>query len=79
MNIIAIYDNHGKTIDRYVVVFDTKNHPPYYDCLCMSKNPTHPQGFSQWSSCKLGEHLETKIEFADLPIHIQNHVKERLK
>jgi hypothetical protein len=80
LGIIAIYDNSGKTMDRYTVVFDTYSNEKHtqYDCLGMSNNPDDPQGFSQMFDCILGKHLGKRIKFSDLPQNIQMHVEYRV-
>ena len=73
MTISAVYDNGGKTVDRYTVVFNDGS------CLGLSSNPTHPQGFSQWGQGVVeGPHLGTKIRLAELPKHVQKHIAERM-
>lgn len=72
---VRIYDNGGKTFDRYTVVF-TGNYAGR-DGICsylgMSERPFHPQGF-----CQHGEHrqvidrpryghLGKRIKFESLP------------
>ena len=42
---VRCYDNGGKTVDRYTVVFTGRNAGGMY--LGMSATPTHPQGFAQ--------------------------------
>jgi hypothetical protein len=80
IKIIACYDNQGETFDRYTIVLNTwfNNAKTMKDCLALSNNPTHPQGFSQFSGCQMGKHLGKKIKFSDLPDHIQNHINYRL-
>jgi hypothetical protein len=80
MKIIACYDNGGKTVDRYTVVFNTKHdvQGKYNECLGLSSNPSDPQGFSQFSGCTLGRHLGKKVAFKDLPENIQKHVEVRI-
>lgn len=68
--VIAIYDNGGKTADRYTVAYEPYT---YYDVKVwpyrgMSERPTHSQGFGQY-----GENPTRlvarghRIAFADLP------------
>ena len=38
--IVAIFDNEGKSLDRFTVVYYDKS------CLSMSHNPTSPNGFA---------------------------------
>jgi len=79
--IIAIYDNGGKTVDRYTVVLRTSQRFPHeYACLGLSDNPDSPQSFSQLVSCVPGgDHFGKKIRFEDLPVNVQKHVKKRLE
>lgn len=83
--VLACYDNGGKSIDRYTVLFGGS----LFDerllaqrkvfCLAMSGAPTHPQGFSQWGEMKAydraacGKH----IRWLDLPEHVRKHVIAR--
>jgi hypothetical protein len=57
--ILDVFDNKGKTFDRYTVLFcgsllgwmplEQRTYAnTYIQYLDMSDNPTHPQGFSQW-------------------------------
>lgn len=78
MEILKIYDNNGETFDRYTVVVNIKANEQMYECLGLSDNPESPQGFSQWSSCMIGNHLGKEICFDELPKHIQEHIKARL-
>lgn len=79
MKIKACYDNQGETIDRYTIVFnETWNNKGDLTCLALSDNPSHPQGFSMFSSCHDGPHLGVKLKFGQLPEHIKKHVMTRL-
>lgn len=77
MNILKIYDNEGETFDRYTVVFDEK-HNGLYECLGLSEHPNSPLGFSQWSDCKLGNHLGKEINFNELSTELQEYIKGML-
>lgn len=81
--VLAVYDNGGKTADRYTVLFgfpfwvpNMGRRVPY---LSMSAYPTHPQGISMWGEMPsnnrdaLGKH----IRWTDLPPEIQKHVLSR--
>jgi hypothetical protein len=80
--VLAVFDNKGKTWDRYTVTFGGSLWAPdmgrnvFY--LGMSEHPTHPQGFSQWGECSASwrPHHE-QIRWLDLPEHIRNHVIAR--
>jgi len=80
MNIKSIWDNEGETLDRYTIVLDCyyNRQETMYECLCLSSNPTHPLGFSQFAGCMEGEHLGKKITFEELPKDIQEHVLQRI-
>ena len=78
MKIKAVYDN-PEFNDRYSVYFGPKNKVNgLTDCLGLSDNPTHPQGFSQFCMGEPGPHNGQKINFSDLPAKIRAHVRERL-
>lgn len=76
MKILAIYDDGGKTFDRYTVYFNQieKENPKEYLCLAMSERPFSPQGFCQHSSGQLGRHNGKKIELKDLPLDCQRAI-----
>jgi len=76
IKIKAVYDNQGKSLDRYTVVFnDIANAENHYTCLAMNSNPTHPQGIGLHSSCKMGKHMGKRIKFDQLPSECQIVVK----
>ena len=78
IKIKAVYDNGGKTFDRYSIYIDEKERSGLYSVLGCSSNPTSPQGFSQFSSGMLGPHNGKRIAFSDLPKNVQKHVLFRL-
>jgi hypothetical protein len=78
---IRCYDNGGKTVDSYTVVFTGRyrhktNRATLY--LCMSANPFHPQGFGQHGEGDIDSrgysHLGKKIGFDQLPEDCQKLV-----
>ena len=72
MKNLRIYDNGGESFDRYTVVFlDRPEYGDLLECLAMSENPFHPQGFCQHSSAMLGSHLGKCIRFDQLPADCQ--------
>lgn len=80
MKIKLILDNNSRTFDRYSVYFDDGSF------LSLSTNCDSPQGLSQWgewqelpNSDQDKEIEETEISFSDLPISVQNHIKQRMK
>lgn len=79
---IKIYDNGGKTFDRYTVVymdFPEHGYPKTYQAIGMSINPFHPQGFGSHCVAKPGRHLGKKIKFEELPEDCQKLVKKDLE
>ena len=63
----AVYDNGGKTIDRYTIVL-----PDGDGCLSLSDDPNSPQGFSQFGECVEGSHLGKKISWNKLPKNVRD-------
>lgn len=79
MKIKAIYDNGGKTLDRYTIVTNVKTVKPsgtYYDCICSSE---HGLGVFMWGDCMLGKHLGNKIKLEDLDETLQKMIENALK
>ena len=74
---IKCYDNGGRSIDRYTVVFMDQPEAGrgqmagLYGALGMNGSPFHPQGFCQHTYTMVGSHLGRKIAFADLPLDCQ--------
>lgn len=74
---VRIYDNGGKTVDRYTVIFmdqfytDSDAHrAPFrrlHDALGMSAEPFAPHGIGQHTSGMPGSHLGKRITFDELP------------
>ena len=66
---VRIYDNGGKTFDRFTAVYlDQPEHQPRtFACVGMSERPFHPQGFGQHSTAMLGRHLGKIITRDSLP------------
>lgn len=80
--VIGVYDNGGKTFDRYTVALDLpgdRRDKRMKECIGLSSNPSHPQGFSQFATCQLGRHLGKKLKWGQLPAEIRKHVAARLK
>jgi hypothetical protein len=75
----SIYDNLGKTVDRYTVFTPQLERNKLRECLCLDNRPEHPQGFSQFSAGEPGPHLGEEISFATLPNHVQRHIIRRLE
>ena len=82
--ILDVFDNKGKTADRYTILFggtmlDT--------CLLrqrmvwmlgLSAQPTSPCGFSQWGEVSASYRpSRDRIRWADLPDNIKAHIVHR--
>jgi len=76
--IYKIYDNGGKTFDRYSVLFEPFHFGKSCDCLGLSDDPDSPQGFSQFGDAYDGDHLGKEITFEQLPENVQNHIATRI-
>lgn len=87
--IIGVYDNGGKTLDRYTVVTDQNysvGKATFYEGLGLSDDPTDPQfGFSQFGDVldARDEHkhftqLGQSIGWDDLPKNVRQHAWGRI-
>lgn len=79
MKITAIYDNGGKTIDRYTVVtnepWGSRTVETFY---ALGLDDVGGSSFSQWGEAKIGRHLGKRIHFEDLNETTQAHIAERV-
>jgi len=77
---VRIYDNGGKTFDRYTVVYmdETECRHGRFAAVGMSEHPFHPQGFGQHCSAMPGRHLGVRITFETLPEDCQKLVRRDL-
>lgn len=69
---VRIYDNGGKTADRYTAVYldqpeGIRHGSQMFACIGMSEHPFHPQGFGEHSTAMLGRHLGRIISRDSLP------------
>lgn len=66
MNKIRIYDNQGKSLDRFTVIYtDEPEGLGMYSARAMSEDPF--TGFGQMCIASIGKHLGKLISFDDLP------------
>lgn len=78
---LRIYDNGGKTFDRYTIVpprwagEDYKVHGSWA-CIGSSEDPFHPQGFGQHTVCLPGPHLGKRIHWNQLPEKVQRFARQ---
>lgn len=77
---IRIYDNDGKSFDRYTVIFmsEPERQKDTYAALGMSEHPFSPQGFGQHCMAMPGNQLGRRITFAELPKDCQKLVRQDL-
>lgn len=73
---ILCYDNEGKSIDRYTVVYadQPETGSGTFACVGMNSEPFHPQGFGQHGTAMIGPHLGKRIAFVSLPADCQKLV-----
>ena len=82
--VLAVYDNGGKSVDRYTVVYE-----PYdldgllvFARVDMSGSPFHPQGVCQHSEGSIrrwGFYMGRVIAFEELPADCQQVVEHDLE
>ena len=58
---ITVYDNGGRSMDRYTVYFNNA------ECLSMSEDPFFPAGVCLHGAGKIGPHNGKEIAFSELP------------
>jgi hypothetical protein len=80
IKVIAVYDNGGKTLDRYTIVVNQRRRERigykwFYDCIGSSENG---KGVFTWSECILGKHLGAKIKLEDLSKELQEKIQNAL-
>lgn len=80
MKIIAIYDNGGRTLDRYTVVTSLTGAGIMFDMLGLSEGG---DGFSQWTVGQYNvtgsnRHLGKKVHFEELSEATQAHIAGRI-
>ena len=79
-NVTGIWDNGGKTIDRYTVAVEPDVDAPqntYVPMLGLSVDPASPHGFSQWTKGFPGPQLGSEITWEELPEDVRAHVAAR--
>lgn len=68
---IRLYDNGGKTADRYTAVAIgapySRNSVRQWEAFGFDENPFHPLGIGQHCGAMCGRHLGRRIEPAALP------------
>lgn len=77
---IRCYDDGGKSIDRYTVIYmdQPERLPNTFAAVGMNATPFHPQGFGQHCTAMPGRHLGKRIPFESLPEDCQRLVRQDL-
>ena len=79
---VAIYDNGGKTADRYTVcLVDCPETGGCVEALCLSElegSMWDYMGISCFDMAARGPHLGRRIPFASLSPYMQKHIVNRL-
>lgn len=74
-----IYDNGGRSIDRYTAVYMHEvEQPGLYSARGMCEHPFSPQGFGCYTSAKPGRHLGKRIKLEELPKDCQELILQDL-
>ena len=79
-NTLRIYDNGGKTLDRYTAVFMDRpeRRAGLFEALGFNCAPFHPQGIGLHCQAMPGRHLGRRIELDDLPADARQFVMQNL-
>lgn len=75
---VSIYDNGGKTADRYTAI-DMRRHeraPGTYAAIGFDVEPFHPLGIGQHTTAMPGRHLGKRVRLIDLPTHARQFVEQ---
>lgn len=78
---IIVYDNGGKTADRYTVFIREELAKGTYDVYIMSDEPLSPQGVNQYSHSvdqALHDHLGVRVELDRVPFIVIMAIVQRL-
>lgn len=78
LKVIAVYDNGGKSLDRYTIVSNDRvaKHPftKKYTYSALSASETGG-GVFMWVQCERGKHLGKKINLSELDNDLQEKIK----
>jgi len=81
-SLIRIYDNGGKSVDRYTLVVPSVNEPGKLDMYGFNEDPYSPSGFGQYAGSynKMGSysHLGKLVGLGDLSEQAQRYVRKTL-
>ena len=73
MKVLRVFDNMGKTIDRYTIVFDNGHMYSMSDCPYSMRGVCCYMG-DTWKDAEPMEH-ESELKFGDLPYSVKEHIK----
>ena len=79
---LRLYDNGGKTADRYTIIPPRwareyrDQRPGAWQALAASADPFAPQGFGQHTSAMPGTHLGKRICWDALPDDVQQFARD---
>lgn len=79
--VCRIYDNRGKTLDRYTIAFRAvfNRGRKYWPFLGCNKEPFHGIGYHGGSDAFLtGKHLGKRVRFEDVPEQVQQFIMQNL-
>jgi len=78
--IFKIFDNGGKTWDRYTLLTEAWHFGKGCDAFAFSSNCDTPQGFNQYIGDVYQEaDLGKEVSFGDLPENVQQCILDRLQ
>jgi hypothetical protein len=77
--IYKIFDNGGKTFDRYTILTKPFHFGKSCNALGLSNNCDSPQGFSQMCDVYEGADIGKEISWEDLPENVKEHALSRLE
>ena len=79
MNLFKIFDNGGKTWDRYTLLTEPWHFGKSCNAFGLSDNCDSPQGFNQYcGDVYQGAKLGKEIKIDDLPENVKNCIINRL-
>ena len=77
--IYKIFDNGGKTFDRYTILTEPWHEGKSCDAFAMSENPKDVLGFNQYvGDVFYGADLGKEVQFDDLPCDVRDCILERV-
>lgn len=81
--VLRIYDNGGKTCDRYTIIPPRwagaqwrENYPGGWQAIGSNAAPFHPQGIGMHVSATPGPHLGKRIHWGALPEDVQKFARQ---